>query len=53
MFGSGVFSLFLENIVVFEIMWYFSNTVFGRLFKNYVFKTVVLICCSTFIVLKS
>jgi hypothetical protein len=42
MFESGVFFLFLNNSVVFEIPWYFSNTIFGILFENSVFKTVVL-----------
>lgn len=39
----GIFSV-LENIVVFEILWYFFyHTMFGRLFKNLVFKTPVLV----------
>jgi hypothetical protein len=41
MFGSGVFSLFLENNVVFEILWYFLNIVFARFLKNSVFKIAV------------
>jgi hypothetical protein len=36
------FLYFLNNSVVFEILWYFSNTIFGILFKNSVFKIVVL-----------
>lgn len=51
--GVEYFLCFLRMLYLFEMLRYFFNTIFGRLFKNYVFKLQFRLCGSTFTVLET